>query len=169
MTPITVSWRGYARNSRAKLVVIPGMGHDLPRGAWTDIIDAITANAERAKLEARTAEPADGLDRPSLDRRSRPAQRRAAELRQRGSNLAIGGWMSAHAAVAGVDLHAARGRIEAGAPVDDPVTARIDGDEPDPLRKVAARSALAFSQQSPHRHEALKNPGVPRVPSSPTM
>ena len=71
--------------------------------------------------------------------------------------------MSAHAAVAGVDLHAARGRIEAGAPVDDPVTARIDGDEPDPLRKVAARSALAFSQQSPHRHEALKNPGVPRV------
>ena len=36
------------------------MGHDLPRGAWTDIIDAITANAERAKLEARTAEPADG-------------------------------------------------------------------------------------------------------------
>jgi pimeloyl-ACP methyl ester carboxylesterase len=44
----------------AKLVVIPGMGHDLPRGAWSDIIDAITANAERAKVEAPTAESAGG-------------------------------------------------------------------------------------------------------------
>jgi pimeloyl-ACP methyl ester carboxylesterase len=44
----------------AKLVVIPGMGHDLPRGAWTDIIDAITANAERAKLEAASAESVGG-------------------------------------------------------------------------------------------------------------
>jgi pimeloyl-ACP methyl ester carboxylesterase len=44
----------------ARLVVIPGMGHDLPRGAWTDIIDAITANAERAKLGATSAEPAAG-------------------------------------------------------------------------------------------------------------
>ena len=33
----------------AKLVVIPGMGHDLPRGAWPEIVDAITANTERAK------------------------------------------------------------------------------------------------------------------------
>ena len=32
----------------AKLLVIPGMGHDLPRGAWPEIVDAITANAERA-------------------------------------------------------------------------------------------------------------------------
>jgi pimeloyl-ACP methyl ester carboxylesterase len=42
----------------AKLVVIPGMGHDLPRGAWTDVIDAIAANAERAEgaLEAASAE-----------------------------------------------------------------------------------------------------------------
>jgi hypothetical protein len=36
------------------------MGHDLPRGAWTDIIDAITANADRAKLGATSAEPAAG-------------------------------------------------------------------------------------------------------------
>jgi pimeloyl-ACP methyl ester carboxylesterase len=32
----------------ANLKVIPGMGHDLPRGAWPEIIDAITANAARA-------------------------------------------------------------------------------------------------------------------------
>jgi pimeloyl-ACP methyl ester carboxylesterase len=29
----------------ATLLVIPGMGHDLPRGAWTRIADAIAANA----------------------------------------------------------------------------------------------------------------------------
>jgi pimeloyl-ACP methyl ester carboxylesterase len=40
----------------AKLLVIPGMGHDLPRGAWPEIVDAITANTERAKTAA--GEPA---------------------------------------------------------------------------------------------------------------
>jgi pimeloyl-ACP methyl ester carboxylesterase len=29
----------------ATLLVIPGMGHDLPRGAWPPIVDAIVANA----------------------------------------------------------------------------------------------------------------------------
>ncbi|MFN8174987.1 MAG: alpha/beta fold hydrolase [Solirubrobacteraceae bacterium] len=32
----------------ADLVVIEGMGHDLPRGAWPRIVDAIVANAQRA-------------------------------------------------------------------------------------------------------------------------
>ena len=32
----------------ARLVIIPGMGHDLPRGAWPQIIDAIAENAARA-------------------------------------------------------------------------------------------------------------------------
>jgi pimeloyl-ACP methyl ester carboxylesterase len=32
----------------ARLVMIPGMGHDLPRGAWPRIIDAIAENAARA-------------------------------------------------------------------------------------------------------------------------
>src|SRR3989440_6800171 len=36
----------------ARLVTIDGMGHDLPRGAWPQIVDAIAENA------ARTAEPA---------------------------------------------------------------------------------------------------------------
>jgi pimeloyl-ACP methyl ester carboxylesterase len=29
----------------AELLVIPGMGHDLPRGAWAQLVDAIAANA----------------------------------------------------------------------------------------------------------------------------
>jgi pimeloyl-ACP methyl ester carboxylesterase len=33
----------------AELLVIPGMGHDLPRGVWSPIVDAITANAARAR------------------------------------------------------------------------------------------------------------------------
>jgi len=33
----------------AKLVMVEGMGHDLPRGAWPQIIDAIVENAERAE------------------------------------------------------------------------------------------------------------------------
>ncbi len=32
----------------SQLLEIPGMGHDLPRGAWPQIIDAIVANAARA-------------------------------------------------------------------------------------------------------------------------
>jgi pimeloyl-ACP methyl ester carboxylesterase len=33
----------------ARLVMIPGMGHGLPRGAWPLILDAIVQNAERAQ------------------------------------------------------------------------------------------------------------------------
>jgi pimeloyl-ACP methyl ester carboxylesterase len=32
----------------ARLLTIPGMGHDLPRGAWPQIIDAITDHAAAA-------------------------------------------------------------------------------------------------------------------------
>jgi pimeloyl-ACP methyl ester carboxylesterase len=32
----------------AELLVIPGLGHDLPRGVWPAIVDAIAANAARA-------------------------------------------------------------------------------------------------------------------------
>jgi pimeloyl-ACP methyl ester carboxylesterase len=32
----------------AMLMLVEGMGHDLPRGAWPQILDAITANATRA-------------------------------------------------------------------------------------------------------------------------
>ena len=32
----------------ARLVMIEGMGHDLPRGAWETIIDAMVANIARA-------------------------------------------------------------------------------------------------------------------------
>jgi pimeloyl-ACP methyl ester carboxylesterase len=32
----------------AELVVVPGMGHDLPEGAWKQLADAITANAAKA-------------------------------------------------------------------------------------------------------------------------
>jgi len=32
----------------ARLLKIEGMGHDLPRGAWPQILDAIVENAARA-------------------------------------------------------------------------------------------------------------------------
>src|SRR5262249_19068233 len=41
----------------AKLVVIEGMGHDLPRQAWPRIIDAIDALAQGAYDPARSARP----------------------------------------------------------------------------------------------------------------
>jgi pimeloyl-ACP methyl ester carboxylesterase len=37
----------------ARLVMIEGMGHDLPRGAWDRIIDAIVSNIERADAASR--------------------------------------------------------------------------------------------------------------------
>jgi pimeloyl-ACP methyl ester carboxylesterase len=39
----------------ARLVTIDGMGHDLPRGAWPRIVDAIAENAARAGAPARAA------------------------------------------------------------------------------------------------------------------
>ena len=36
----------------AELVVIEGMGHDLPRGVWTEIVDAIGELVERARARA---------------------------------------------------------------------------------------------------------------------
>ena len=39
----------------SKLVMIDGMGHDLPRGAWDRMIDAIVANARRAGAPDRSA------------------------------------------------------------------------------------------------------------------
>ena len=39
----------------ARLVEIDGMGHDLPRGAWDRIVDAIVANAGRADASSRHA------------------------------------------------------------------------------------------------------------------
>jgi pimeloyl-ACP methyl ester carboxylesterase len=32
----------------ARFLGIPGMGHDLPEGAWPAIIDAVVSNAARA-------------------------------------------------------------------------------------------------------------------------
>jgi pimeloyl-ACP methyl ester carboxylesterase len=32
----------------AELLLVPGMGHDLPQPVWPDLVDAIVANAERA-------------------------------------------------------------------------------------------------------------------------
>jgi pimeloyl-ACP methyl ester carboxylesterase len=39
----------------ARLVMIEGMGHDLPRGAWDEIIGAMLANMERAEAPPRHA------------------------------------------------------------------------------------------------------------------
>jgi pimeloyl-ACP methyl ester carboxylesterase len=39
----------------ARLVTIEGMGHDLPRGAWPRIVDAIADNATRADAAVRAA------------------------------------------------------------------------------------------------------------------
>jgi pimeloyl-ACP methyl ester carboxylesterase len=42
----------------AKLIVIPGMGHDLPRALWPQFVDEIVANAERAEAGASAPTPA---------------------------------------------------------------------------------------------------------------
>jgi pimeloyl-ACP methyl ester carboxylesterase len=42
----------------ARLLKIKGMGHDLPRAAWSRIIDAIAENARRADASAPAREAA---------------------------------------------------------------------------------------------------------------
>jgi hypothetical protein len=34
--------------NKRRFVTYPGMGHDLPRGAWDQIVDAIVRNSRRA-------------------------------------------------------------------------------------------------------------------------
>lgn len=36
--------------SGARLVTIPGMGHDLPKGVWPEVIDAIVTNAKQSSI-----------------------------------------------------------------------------------------------------------------------
>jgi pimeloyl-ACP methyl ester carboxylesterase len=36
----------------ARLVLVRGMGHDMPRGAWPQIVGAIAENADRAPVAA---------------------------------------------------------------------------------------------------------------------
>jgi pimeloyl-ACP methyl ester carboxylesterase len=36
----------------AEHLVVEGMGHDLPRALWPQIVDAIVRNAERAEVRA---------------------------------------------------------------------------------------------------------------------
>ena len=38
----------------AELLLVEGMGHDLPEGAWPALVDAITRNASRAGRTAQT-------------------------------------------------------------------------------------------------------------------
>ena len=44
----------------ARLLMIEGMGHDLPRGAWPQLIDAIVGNTRRAAPAGLTPAPAVG-------------------------------------------------------------------------------------------------------------
>jgi hypothetical protein len=39
----------------ARLVMIPGMGHDLPRELWPQIVGELAANASRATSESGVA------------------------------------------------------------------------------------------------------------------
>ena len=39
-------------------MMIEGMGHDLPRAAWPQLIDAIAAHSQRADAAAADGEPA---------------------------------------------------------------------------------------------------------------
>jgi pimeloyl-ACP methyl ester carboxylesterase len=41
----------------ARLLLIDGMGHDLPRGAWPQIVDAIADNAARSPAPAGVTAP----------------------------------------------------------------------------------------------------------------
>jgi pimeloyl-ACP methyl ester carboxylesterase len=41
----------------ARLVIVPGMGHDLPRGAWPTIVEAIASNAERQVASRISSRP----------------------------------------------------------------------------------------------------------------
>jgi pimeloyl-ACP methyl ester carboxylesterase len=41
----------------AKLILVPGMGHDLPRELWPRFVEEIAANARRSERPAGAAEP----------------------------------------------------------------------------------------------------------------
>ena len=101
--------------------------------------------------------------------RSRAAARLgAAEALQRRRDGSPGGRAERQSAVACIDLDVLVGRgIQASAPVDDSVTAGIDGHEADVGGERPGELLQKPAQQSPSRQERLKNPGAPSVPSRP--
>ncbi len=48
----------------ARLLMVPGMGHDLPRALWSQLIDAIASHAQQADAAARAAHAASGQPSP---------------------------------------------------------------------------------------------------------
>lgn len=44
----------------AELVIVPGMGHDLPAGAWDAIVEALVANVARARRQTPAGQQAPG-------------------------------------------------------------------------------------------------------------
>ena len=89
----------------AKLVKIPGMGHDLPPELWPQFIDAIVENTERARARAR---------RPSDQRPGRRVAFVSGAARGIGRAIALALAERGDAVAVG-DLLARRGRGDGGA------------------------------------------------------
>ena len=73
--------RDGARDQRRQAETIEGMGHDLPRAAWTQIIDAIADNAARAGGSPDRHPPLPASPAPVC--RDCPGKRPAASLKRR--------------------------------------------------------------------------------------
>ena len=48
LIPVAAGRATAAAIEGSELIVIEGMGHDLPRGAWDEIVDAVAGLVERA-------------------------------------------------------------------------------------------------------------------------
>ena len=104
-----------------------------------------------------------GAARCGAPRRGGSAPAPSAIARQAAGLTAIPQWLARD-----LDCSSALG-IEAGAPVDDAVAARVDRDEARRPRAAARRASLQKSaQHSPSRQERLNSPGAPSEPSRPT-
>ena len=48
LVPLAAGWATAAAIPGARLMIIEGMGHDVPEGAWSDIVEAIAAHTRAA-------------------------------------------------------------------------------------------------------------------------
>ena len=88
---------------------------------------------------------------------------------ERAGEVLVRAAVERHAAVGGADLDALVGtRVEARAPVDDPVRARVQRRVAHVAGNGPAMSARKPAQHSPRRQRIEKNPGTWPVPSAPT-
>jgi 23S rRNA (uracil1939-C5)-methyltransferase len=145
--------------------------------------DVVVVDPPRAGLSQKVvrriveAAPRGSSTSPATRRRSRRTPRSSSRpatscARAPGRHVPADAAHRVRGAAGGVDLDVLGRRVQAGAPVDDAVAARVDGDEADARagsRPRRRRGTSRSSRRAGSAGEEARGPGVPSAPTARTL